>query len=563
MTTATTPDPAARITGDSSLGRSSLLMASGTAVSRALGLVRNILMVGAIGATGFAANSFDIANKIPSVLNAIISTGMFATVLVPAVLRAYQSKNPQEHLNKLLTLGAALMLAITAVLSAGATLFVSLMGGGHWTGAQRSLAIAFALWCIPQLFFYGLYMLLGQVLNAHKVFGPYMWAPALNNVISILGWGIYLLIYGPFNPSITDDPSTWTPTKIALFAGTATLGIAAQALILLWPMYRAGIRWRMQWGVRGIGLRVTGAVALWTLLSSFVAQISTVVTTRIAADAEGASQTGEGLVIAGNAAYSQAMTLYILPHSLITVSIATALFTNLSTAARAKDWATMRNELNRGMRTVGVFTVFATLVFFVLSIPITRALVPTLGADEVVVVAQVLCAMALGLVPLGAMVLLPLAYYALEDGRSVFYLRLITTGALVGLALLARAILDPQWWVVGIGVAMSLSNLLAFAVRLRGLRKHIGSLQLGNIIQVHVRCLLAAGVSGFLAWLLLRLYGDLAQARWLTAVGIVSLLGTFMTVAYLVLLKVLRVRELDTMLSVLPIDRLRRVKSGT
>ena len=56
-----------------SLGRSSAVMAAGTAVSRLLGFVRNWLLVGAVGATGMAANTFDLANKLPNMAFAIIA----------------------------------------------------------------------------------------------------------------------------------------------------------------------------------------------------------------------------------------------------------------------------------------------------------------------------------------------------------------------------------------------------------------------------------------------------------------------------------------------------------
>ena len=44
-----------------------------------------------------------------------------------------------------------------------------------------ALATAFAYWCLPQVFFYALYALTGEVLNARGVFGPYAWAPVANS----------------------------------------------------------------------------------------------------------------------------------------------------------------------------------------------------------------------------------------------------------------------------------------------------------------------------------------------------------------------------------------------
>jgi putative peptidoglycan lipid II flippase len=72
---------------------------------------------------------------------------------------------------------------------------VSLYTNG-WSSDQLALATAFAYWCLPQLFFYGLYSLLGEVLNARSKFGPYMWAPVLNNIVAIIGMGAFIWQFG-------------------------------------------------------------------------------------------------------------------------------------------------------------------------------------------------------------------------------------------------------------------------------------------------------------------------------------------------------------------------------
>src|SRR5690606_27016329 len=155
---AATDAPAPRKGG---LGRSSALMASGTFVSRGLGLVRNVLLVAAIGTTGLVADAFAVADRIPNVLSAILARGVLNAVLVPQIVRAYRAHNTQELLDKLLTLSGVILLALSALLTAGSSILVALYTGPGWTGPQTSLAVAFAFWCTPQLFFYGLYTLLG------------------------------------------------------------------------------------------------------------------------------------------------------------------------------------------------------------------------------------------------------------------------------------------------------------------------------------------------------------------------------------------------------------------
>ena len=77
--------------------------------------------------------------------------------------------------------------------------------------AQRDSAITFARYCLPQVFFYGMFVLLGQVLNARGRFGPMMWAPIANNVISIVVLVIYLFWFGALSTgdgctAFTNDP---------------------------------------------------------------------------------------------------------------------------------------------------------------------------------------------------------------------------------------------------------------------------------------------------------------------------------------------------------------------
>lgn len=552
------------------LGRASMLMASGTAVSRGLGLVRNALLVAAIGTTGMAADAFDVANRIPNFAFAIIATGVLNAVLVPQIVRAYRSRNPQEHLDKLLTLSATILLAITTLLTAASSLVVALYAGNNWTPEQTSLAVAFAFWCTPQLFFYGLYTLLGQVLNARKQFGPFMWAPAMNNIVSIVGFGIFILLYGGAATGNVDDMAGWDSTKIAVLAGTATLGIVAQALILFVPLWRSGFRWNIRFGFRGIGLRTTGKVAMWTLLAAALEQVGGIFITNFASAAPGAaleetfgayaaspatSTIVAGLAagapatfsVAGNAAYTQALMIYLLPHSLVTVSIATALFTAMSSAADAGDVDTVRADLSRGLRTIGVFTVFATALMVVLATPITKVIVPSLSAAGNVAVSQVLVTMSLGLVPLGAMVLMKWVYFAFGDGATVFRMQVPTTLVLVVVSWAITRLAPAEWWVAGVGLAMSLANLVAVLGRSFGLRKTLRGLDGFRVLRLHVKVTVSALVAAAGGFGILLLLGT-GPSSFGRSLLLVVLGGAVMTAIYVGGLKLLRVREFDDLI---------------
>lgn len=545
------PDAPVTPSSTSSLGRNSIVMAAGTAASRLGGLVRNLMLVAAIGSAGTVANAFDVANKLPGVLFAILAGGMLNAVLVPQIVKAFRAHNTQERIDKLLTISAVGILAVTAALTGAAAWVVMLYTDG-WTAEQLALGTVFAYWCIPQLFFFGLYTLLGQVLNAREQFGPFMWAPVANNVVSILGFGIFLILFGSAPELGINDLSEWDTPRTLLLAGTATLGIVTQALVLLVPLLRSGFRWNFRLGFRGVGLRSAGSVALWTLAAVVLEQAGVLYLTRVTS---GAAVSAEE--IAGNASYTQALLIYLLPHSLVTVSIATALFTGISKAAQEGDTDRVRADLSLGLRTIGVFTVFATAALVVLAGPLTAFIVPTAREAGTALISPVLVALAFGLVPLGGQALMKWVFYAYEDGRSVFWITVPSTVALVAGLVSAQIWLEPQYWVIAAGGAYALSNWITVLLRTGGLRKKLdGRLDGGRILLLHAKLILAAGVSGLAGWGVYQLVGGfdvLVFGRgWaltmLSGLWVTALCGLVMLAIYVLLLRLLRVQELNRLL---------------
>jgi len=537
------------------LGRNSMVMAAGTAASRLGGLVRNMMLVAAIGSLGSVAITFDVANKLPNVMFAILAGGMLNAVLVPQIVKAFRAHNAQERIDKLLTVSAVGILAITAVLT-GASAWVVMLYTNGLSAEELALGTIFAYWCIPQLFFYGLYTLLGQVLNAREQFGPFMWAPVANNVVSVIGFGIFLLVFGTAPERGINDLTEWDTPRTILLAGTATLGIVAQALVLLVPLLRSGFRWNFRFGLHGIGLRAAGSVALWTFAAVVLEQAGILYLTRVSSEAGAASTPLEA--VAGNGSYTQALLIYLLPHSLVTVSIATALFTGISKAAQDGDTDRVRDDLSLGLRTIGVFTVFATAALTVLAAPATAFIVPTAGEEGTALIAPVLIALSFGLVPLGGMALMKWVYYAYEDGRSVFWITVPSTSMLVIGLIAAQLWLPIETWVIAAGGAYALSNWITVLLRTRGLRTKLGGrLDGGRVLLLHAKALLAAVLSGLAGWGVYQLVGGfdvLSFGRgWvltmLSGLWVSALCGLVMLVVYVVLLRLLRVRELDRLLS--------------
>ena len=518
-------------------------MTAGTLTSRILGLLKASLLATAIGITAAQADAFDVANKVPNTLYMLLAGGVVNAVLVPQLVRASKRKDGgQDYTNRLLTLSFMILGAVSIIATIAAPVLVWLYSSG-WGPEQMALATAFAYWCLPQIFFYGLYTLLGQVLNAKSSFGPYMWAPVLNNVVAIIGLLIYIIVFGAFDSSAPPPLSFWSPGMIALMGGSATLGVAAQALILIWPLKRIGFKFRPTFGFRGVGLGTAGKVAFWTFAAMLIGQIGFLIISRVAS---GASIPGEGN--ASNAAYTNGYLVFMLPHSLIAVSLATALFTSLSKDAANNDTDAVRADFSMGVRMVGLVNSFAVAALVVLASPVAMVIAGS-GREQAMAVGLVIITMVFGLIPFSANYLAQRVFYAYEDARTPFLIQLPQV-IFQSLAVLSASIFPKSVTVAIIGLIMSLGYLLAMILSFAILSKRLGGIDIRTILSSHVRFLVAALLSGLAGYGLLYFFPDFAlSGRWQAFVSAAGV-GMLMLVVFIGACYLLRVRELHSIIGV-------------
>jgi putative peptidoglycan lipid II flippase len=217
-------------TGDGSLGRAGVFLASGTVVSRLLGFTAAIILARTLGTVGSGADAFALANQLPNNIYALVAGGILTAILVPQIVKATSHRDGgQAFINKIVTIGFLLFLLIGVIATVLAPALVSLYaqesvaGGRGFTSDDIALATALAYWCLPQVLFYALYSLLAEVLNARKVYGPFTWAPVVNNVILITGLLIFATV---FHRVDTSDALSWSPAMVSLLGASATTGVA-------------------------------------------------------------------------------------------------------------------------------------------------------------------------------------------------------------------------------------------------------------------------------------------------------------------------------------------------
>ena len=532
-----------------SLARSSAIMASGTLVSRVLGMVRNALIVMALGATGSgAADAFNTANNLPTYLYNMMIGGILNAILVPQIVQALRRRNGEEVVNRLLTAAATLMLVVTCIATAAAPLIFAINASSLAQGQWQMLSFAFAFWFMPQVFFYGLYALWGQVLNARSSFGPYMWSPVLNNIISIASILFYLHTYGRYTAG--EGAEVWGWGRITLIGATTTLGIAVQALILYIPLVRSGFRPRIIFGVRGLGLGKTVKVALWALAGVGVASLSNWITSNLGSYAVTASEQPEyaNVIVPSTTMWLNAYLVYMLPQSLVVTSIITALFTRMSEKAAAGDAAGVREDLSLGLRSAGVFTVLATAGICVLAVPALQLFTPSISLPEAQASAPMLIALALGIVPQGIWFGTQRVMLAYSDTKRLLLADVVVGVIPVILCVLAYFVAPANHWMTWAGAANTISQIGGCVVVIPMMRSHLPSLDGRKIVTTHLRLIMAVAPAVVVGILLNTMLGDIdadsSLANMTAALGHIAVVATVMSLIYLLMGRIVRIEEI-------------------
>jgi putative peptidoglycan lipid II flippase len=519
-----------------SLGRATALLASGTLVSRVLGFGRQWMLVQALGTVGFVTDAFSTANNVPNTIFAIISQGLLNAVLIPQLVRAANHKDGgQAYINKLVTLGILVFGAITVV----ATLLApQLIFAYNIHGAKATLATAFAYWSLPQIFFYGLYTLLGEVLNARKSFGPFTWAPVLNNVVSIASLIVFIAVYGPGGlPGVAD----WSPLAVFIVAGGATLGIAAQALILTLFWRRVGLRFRFDFAWRGMGLRSVGTAAGWTFAMLLCTQVAGWFETVVANSASGHHRAGVTVM-------TTTWLLFMLPYSIIAVSIVTAYFTRMSEHARDNDMESFKADYSQSVRAIVLSVSVCAAVLIVTAIPVARIFSNDLRAINSF--AYVLMAFVVGLVPFVIGFVTLRAFYSLGDTRSPFLYTLVQSLIVVA-GLFVCFTLPLEARVFGIALTVSIAGTVQTALAMLALRRRLHGLEFGRVFSAVLQGFAAAAVATIVGFGVLVAFVEVGPPRFITAsfgsaVITSVVVAIVMLAVYVALLRAFRTPELLT-----------------
>ncbi|MGW6398909.1 murein biosynthesis integral membrane protein MurJ [Streptomyces sp. NPDC055134] len=487
----------------SSLLKSSAVMAAGTLVSRLTGFVRTVVITAALGSATLG-DAWTVAYTLPTMIYILTVGGGLNSVFVPQLVRSMKEDEDggEAYANRLLTLVMVALGVIVAAAVFASPLLIRLMSTSIANSPDaNNVAVTFARYCLPTIFFMGVHVVMGQILNARGKFGAMMWTPVLNNIVMIFTFGMFIYVYGTAADSQL-HVDTIPADGVRLLGIGTLLGLTVQALAMIPYLRETGFRFRLRFDWKGHGLGKAVKLAKWTVLFVLANQAGVLVVTQLATAAGKAS----GLPGAGIMGYSNAQLIWGMPQAIITVSVMAAMLPRISRAAHDGDPGAVRDDISQGLRTSAVAIVPVAFMFVALGIPMCTLLFGSSGTDGARSMGYILMAFGLGLIPYSVQYVVLRGFYAYEDTRTPFYNTVIVAAVNAAASAIAYLLLPAQWAVVGMAASYGLAYAIGVGVAWQRLRKRLGGdLDGSQVIRTYARLGMAAipgaiagGAVGFL-----------------------------------------------------------------
>jgi putative peptidoglycan lipid II flippase len=472
---------------ETSVVRSSGVMALGTLASRGTGFLRTLVLVYVLG-NAVVSQAYNNANTLPNAVYDLMLGGILTSVVVPLLVNAAKrdADGGEAYDQRMFTLTTVALAVLTLAATLAAGLLVDLYAH-DLTPAQHHLTVIFAFFFIPQIFFYGVSSLAGGVLNARGHFAAPMWTPAINNIVVIAVLLMYVAIGGT-----ASSATAITAGQVQLLGLGTTLGIVAQTAALIPFLRRVGFRWHPRFDFRRD--EVAEIVRMAAPLFGYIltTQVSFLVVQNVANAAY------QHAADDGFSTYTYAWQLFQLPYAIVGISVITALLPRMSAHAAERRFGDVKRDFSSGVRLSSVIVVPAGLILLVLGAPLAEAV---LGYGQMTIAGArytglVFGIFSLGLVPYMMFQLMLRVFYAMHDSRTPMFIGVAVMITNIALSLFSLATLPAGHVVEGVAAAFGIANLVGTVIawrilsgRMRGLDGHrIAS----SLIRMHLAAIPAA-----------------------------------------------------------------------
>ena len=481
------------------LGRATLIMGTGTSLSRVTGFIRIAVIAWAIGgAESKLPDTYQLANTLPNIVYQLILGEVLVTVFVPVFVE-YLSKKGAEETRKLSSTMLALAFVVSALVSLATVIaapwlikIYSFRLSGADRAAQEAVGTFFLRLFMPQMVFYATGMVLTGLLNANRRFAAPMFAPILNNLTVIATFIAFRTIHGAETPTLVNLA---TSDKLLLGLGT-TAGVVAMTLAYLPSVFRLSSPFRLKdVDLRHPALRKIRSLAKWAFAYVIVNQIGLLVVKALANGRQG-----------GVAAYDTSFILYSLPYGIVAVSVFTALVPSLSESFVNKDMSSFRNDFTLGLRMTSFVVMPAAAGLVALAHPLMRVFLEhgVFSAASTDLFADTFALMAIGLAAYAAFQQIMRAFVSMQDTKTPWIANSVGVAVNIATAIPLFFVLE----VPGLGLSHALSYIAALFAGAWLLSRRVGGLGGRALAAWHLKLMLASIATGSVAWAVARVIGS-------------------------------------------------------
>lgn len=466
------PPSSPTVSGRAQVLRAAQIVSVAFILSRVLGLLRDIVIANAFGATDVAVNAYRLANRFPETLFYIVAGGALSSAFIP-VFSGYFARDDAAGGWRLFSIVLNLVLAVLVVSGAIVAIFAEpflLLYLPDLAGEPALLAETVALLRILLLstVIFGASGIIMAALNARQHFLLPALAPSVYNLGIIagalaapLGFGVRALAWG------------------------AVAGAAGHLLVQL-----PGLRLHRAIYSPALTLRYPGVGQVLRLMAPRMLGLSF-------------SQINNLLVpvltpsLFVVAALDYAWRIVLMPHGILGQAMGIAAFPTFATLAARMELPQMRRILVETLRLILFLALPTTALLMALSRPLVTLAFErgAFSAGDTELVAWALLWYAPGLVGLASLEVVSRAFYALEDTITPVLAGAAQLAVMVLLALLfSRWLFPTLGWneTGGLALGISLSNLLETTLLLWLLGRRLKGIEAGTLWSGTWRMVLAA-----------------------------------------------------------------------
>lgn len=489
-------------TSQRQVARAAALVMAAFAVSRLLGLVRQVVF-GAYFGTGPEMDAYVAAGRIPDAIFLVVAGGALGSAFIPLFtsrLARGETDAAWRLASATITILVAILLPLSLICIAAAPWLVRVFVAPALEPEvqARTVVLMRVMLLSPAIF--GVSGVVMGALNAHQHFLLPALAPIVYNVGLIAG-----AVWGGLTPVGAMGPAVGM-----------VVGATGHLLVQSPGLARRGARYVPTLGVGDAGVREVGLLMAPRVLGVAAAQINMIVTTNLA------SRLGAQAI----SSLEYAWRVMLLPQGIFAQAVGTAVFPTFSAQAALGELGALRTTLTNALRTLIALTIPASVGLVLLGEPIVAVMFQrgAFDAGSTRAVAWALGFYAIGLVGHSALEVLGRAFYSLHDTWTPAAAAVVsvTLNAVLGLVL-PRAFEAAGWLPLGgLALATALAALVEATIQFVLIHRKLGGFDARPVAVTALRVGLASAGMG-LALVVLRWVGPagpLAQALAGVPVGV-------------------------------------------